>query len=287
MPPRCDDAAAVAVACRPSVPGAAAAAVLPWSVPSRAEYRTELTALPEGDVPAHLTARSGLPGARANLELVAAFADVASPALVRRLAGSADVYHRMCGVVGLGRLVVDGDEDVDTLRAHAGDPAWRVREAVAMALQRLGDADPARLREVVGTWCADPDPLVLRAAVAGVCEPRLLRDAATARAALDACHRATDALRATPDARRRDDDVRTLRQALGYCWSVAVAGDPARGLPAYAALAADDDPDVAWVAHENGRKARLRRLLDAGAPTSRSPDHRGRPAGARSRPVSA
>jgi hypothetical protein len=59
-------------------------------------------------------------------------------------------------------------------------------------------------------------------------------------------------------------DVRTLRQALGYCWSVAVAGDPAAGLPAFAALRAGtgDDADVAWVVRENEKKSRLRRLLD-------------------------
>lgn len=54
--------------------------------------------------------------------------------------------------------------------------------------------------------------------------------------------------------------MRTLRQGLGYCWSVAVAGDPVTGLEAFAALDVTD-PDVAWVVRENRKKARLRRLL--------------------------
>ena len=55
--------------------------------------------------------------------------------------------------------------------------------------------------------------------------------------------------------------MRTLRQALGYCWSVAVAADPEHGLPRFLALSASPDPDVAWVVRENRRKARLARLL--------------------------
>jgi len=56
--------------------------------------------------------------------------------------------------------------------------------------------------------------------------------------------------------------VRALRQALGYCWSVAVVGDPAAGVPRFAALRGSSDPDVAWVVRENEKKARLRRVLD-------------------------
>ncbi|MFF2268630.1 HEAT repeat domain-containing protein [Cellulosimicrobium cellulans] len=235
----------------------------------REEHRTALRALDgdPGPVRAHLTAGSGLPGPRANLELLGAFADVAPADLVRALADDPDEYLRCCGTCGLGRLVVDAPADAraeptDRLRARASDGSWRVREAVAMALQRIGDAEPATLRALVSSWVADPDPLVRRAAVAGICEPRLLRDPATATAALDACAAATASIGALPSDARRDADVRTLRQALGYCWSVAVVGDPATGVPRFAALGGSSDPDVAWVVRENEKKARLRRVLD-------------------------
>ena len=55
--------------------------------------------------------------------------------------------------------------------------------------------------------------------------------------------------------------MRTLRQALGYCWSVAVAADPDLALPAFEALEASADPDVRWIVRENLRKARLQRVL--------------------------
>jgi hypothetical protein len=77
--------------------------------------------------------------------------------------------------------------------------------------------------------------------------------------------RATASIEALPAAARRDPDVRTLRQALGYCWSVAVAGAPDEGLPLFLALGPSADPDVAWIDRSNRGKARLRRLLDVPA----------------------
>ncbi|WP_406620460.1 HEAT repeat domain-containing protein [Pengzhenrongella sicca] len=183
------------------------------------------------------------------------------------LVGSDDEYLAACAAAALGRLVADADaagarraETVDLLRAQASDQRWRVREGVAMALQRLGDADAAGLRAVVAAWADDADPLVQRAAVAGICEPRLLATRATAEAALDACRRATASLAERDPAQRRGD-VRVLRQGLGYCWSVAIAAVPERGLPAFAALATSTDPDVAWIVRENRKKSRLARLL--------------------------
>ena len=60
---------------------------------------------------------------------------------------------------------------------------------------------------------------------------------------------------------RRSPGVRTLRQALGYGWSVVIAALPAEGLTAFHLLEGSDDPDVAWVVRENRTKARLQRLL--------------------------
>ncbi len=76
------------------------------------------------------------------------------------------------------------------------------------------------------------------------------------------CRRATASLAARPPAERRDPDVRTLRQGLGYCWSVAVAADPVPGLAAFADLeSAADDAEVAWIVRENRKKKRLAALL--------------------------
>jgi hypothetical protein len=71
----------------------------------------------------------------------------------------------------------------------------------------------------------------------------------------------TDDLARLPAARRADGDVRALRKALGYCWSVAVAADPVAGLPHFTAYATVEDRDVAWIVRENSRKARLAGVL--------------------------
>ena len=215
-------------------------------------------------MPGYLTDHSGLPGPRADLELLAAFGDVGSADLVRRLAADPDEYLRCCGTAALGRLLLERPDDTvprDLLTARAADSSWRVREAVAMGAQRLGDGDPAAMATLVGRWRAVDDPLVVRAAVGAICEPRLLADSTLAAVALETCRRASTYLAWLPAQRRREPDARTLRQALGYGWSVAVAADPDAGVPAFLALADSSDPDLAWVVRENRKKKRLQSLL--------------------------
>ncbi|HCS56887.1 MAG TPA: PBS lyase heat domain-containing protein repeat-containing protein [Gordonia polyisoprenivorans] len=229
------------------------------------EYRRELVAL--GDAPArwlaYLDAHSGLPGPRANLTLLAAFVEEASATTIWQAVDDADEYRATCGAAGIGRLLrsaEDRSKGLVRLRELAADERWRVREGVAMALQRWGDDDPDSMAAVAREWADGPGPLLARAAVAAICEPRLLRTPEMAAHAIDVCGRATDVLRAVPDARRRAPDTRTLRKGLGYGWSVAVAADPDAGLPVFDALSQDPDPDVAWVVRSNLGKARLKRI---------------------------
>lgn len=234
-----------------------------------ADHRAALLARDPSTWPDYLDAHSGLPGPRADLELAQTVADLMTPELADALIASGDEYRTFCGILALGARAAD-PRVAERLRRHAVDERWRVREAVATALQRLGDRDLPALLAVVRSWTADPHPLVQRAAVAAICEPRLLRTPDAAAAAIEACRQTTAALLARSD--RRDGDVRTLRQALGYCWSVAVAADPAPGLAAFGALDdpdrdpdpdtdPDTDPDVAWIVRSNRAKKRLSRLL--------------------------
>lgn len=207
-----------------------------------------------------LLAESGLPGPRANLPLARAIATVVRQEEALALAADADEYLALCGAVALGAHAAN-PVVVAALRDLATDARWRVREGVAMGLQVLGADDTAAMRAVIDGWRDDPHPLVQRARAAAICEPPLLKDPVLVVYALTCCAEATAVLRAVPPEARRRDDVRTLRQALGYCWSVAIAADPQAGLPAFAALARDLDPDVAWVVRANRAKARLARLL--------------------------
>jgi hypothetical protein len=211
----------------------------------------------------YLDRHSGLPGPRGNLELVAACGEEADLAQAEELIGTDDEFAVVCGLVALGRLLGEGDGRHEAvLHDRASDGRWRVREGVAMALQRAGDADIARAFAIAERWALDTDPLVRRAAVAAVCEPRLLVRHDHAMRALALLDRVTGHLASLPLECRRDPAVRTLRQALGYAWSVAVAAAPEDGLRCFGALQGCDDPDVQWIVRENRRKTRLKRLLD-------------------------
>ena len=229
-------------------------------------FRQDLRMLSADGRTAYLDAHSGLPGPRGNLELLQVAVDEGDADWFDHLLAGPNEYRVTVGAAGLGRLLAERADPELVRRLHvlAADSRWRVREGVAMALQRLGDAAPDRLWGLAWTWAEDPDPLVQRAAAAGVCEPRLLRRTEAAAEAVRLCATITDRLAARPAGQRRTVGVRTLRQALGYCWSVAVAADPEAGLPRFLALAEapDGDPDLAWIVRENRRKARLKRLLD-------------------------
>jgi hypothetical protein len=229
------------------------------------EYRQALREL--GEWEPFLLEHSGLPGPRGNLELASAAAEEASEATLRHWAsfgpqeapfGSVEEFLPVCGVVGLGRLLAAGDGSVlAELRRFASDPRWRIREAVAIALQRFGDVDvPVLLHEMEG-W-ASGTALERRAAVAALCEPRLLAEPSDVRNVLALLNRVTAELPALGD--RRSDEFRTLRKTLGYAWSVAIVALPEEGKPLFEHLLESDDPDIRWLARENMRKKRLERM---------------------------
>jgi hypothetical protein len=216
---------------------------------------------------------------RGNLELAAVVADEASDAQLagwRRLTpeeapvNTPDEFLAFCGVLGLGRVLVRGEGDVQhggggtpplrELRAFAADPRWRTREAVAMALQRWGDADMAGLLAEMRSWAAADDLLVRRAAIAALCEPRLLRDPDHAAAVLSILDDITSRLNQIPPSARKSDAFKILRQALGYGWSVAIVAAPERGKALLEKWLAFADPDVRWIMRENLKKNRLQKM---------------------------
>jgi hypothetical protein len=232
------------------------------------DYRTKLRALVDWD--SYLLKESGLPGPRGNIELAQVVADEGDRQLFQRyIAYTADVapvnspyeFLAFCGVVGLGRLLSEGDAGLlKTLRGHASDTRWRIREGVAMALQRLGDVDMDRLITAMREW-SQGAPLEQRAAAAALCEPRLLDQAKHARAVLGILDRITADIEQAED--RRSEDFLTLRKGLGYCWSVAVAALPAEGKALMEKWLAKSDKDIRWIMKENLKKTRLVRM-DAG-----------------------
>ena len=243
------------------------------------EYRATLRALPDRDWDEYLCDRSGLPGPRGNIELAVAAAEEASPSRIRGwLEWDADrapantpaELLTFCGVLGLGRLVVEGDDQaLVVLRRHASDPRWRTREAVAMAIQRIADADFDRALEIVSEWVRG-GWLERRAAAAGLCEPRLLSSRDRTAAVLDLLDAITEKVVSAERDDRRHVDFRALRKALGYCWSVAVASDPTTGTARMERWIGVEDEDVRWLMRTNLTKRRLERMDSAWVAAQRS-----------------
>jgi hypothetical protein len=228
-------------------------------------YRQILRSLDDWD--SFLMQESGLPGPRANLELAQAVADEGDLDRFQRYlaydplqapTNSPQVFLAVCGVIGLGKLLAQGKYELfETLRRFAGDPRWRIREAVCLALQRLGAVDMDALLGEMQRWSWG-SPLEQRAAAAALCEPKQLTRAGHTRAVLQILDEITQSFTMIED--RRDEAVRVLRKGLGYCWSVAVVALPDEGKALMEKWLASQDKDIHWIMKENLKKKRLSRM---------------------------
>jgi len=228
-------------------------------------YRQKLKQLKDWEP--FLLKESGLPGPRGNIELGQAVAEEGDEALFERFlsfgpdrapTNSPEEFLAFCGVLGQGKLLSAGNLEVlEKLRRFAGDPRWRTREAVAMALQRFGDTDMGALLDEMEEW-SKGDVWIQRAAIAAICEPRLLTKPKYAERVLNILDRVTALLKETENGDK--EGFRVLRQSLGYCWSVVVVALPEKGKQVMERWFTVEDRDVRWIMRENLRKSRLARM---------------------------
>lgn len=229
------------------------------------EYRETLRGLEDWD--AYLLGESGLPGPRGNIELAQAAAQEGDETRFnawlswspeRAPVNTPKEFLAFCGVLGLGKLLVEGRLDLlEKLRIYANDPRWRTREAVAMALQKLGRCDMQTLIAEMESWSRG-SPLEKRAAAAALCEPDLLGEAVYAERVLAILDEITASIQEIED--RKEEGFRVLRQGLGYCWSVAVAASPEKGKALMEGWMESNDPDIRWIMKQNLKKKRLARM---------------------------
>jgi hypothetical protein len=230
------------------------------------EYRTKLRTITEWH--SFLLSESGLPGPRGNIELAQAVAEEGDEARFDKMlefdserapANTPGEFLAFCGALGLGRLLAEGRRDLmQRLRALASDPRWRMREAVAMALQRFGKAHIEELLQEMSEW-GRGNHLEQRASAAALCEPVLLADPQVTVKVLEHLDRLTASIEGTSD--RKSLEFNAFRKAMGYCWSVAVAAGPDPGRPMMQKWFSNPDPDVRWIMRENLRKNRLERVM--------------------------
>lgn len=228
-------------------------------------YRQNLKQLNEWEP--FLLMESGLPGPRGNIELAKAVAEEGNEALFERFlsfdpakapVNSPEEFLAFCGVLGQGKLLASGKrESLVKLRFFARDPRWRTREAVAMALQKFGDSNMDSLLDELEKW-SEGDVWIQRAAAAALCEPRLLTQQKHTERVLDILSRITASLQNAEN--KNNEGFRVLRQALGYCWSVAVVALPSKGKEMMESWLLNEDRDVRWIMKENLKKKRLARM---------------------------
>jgi hypothetical protein len=229
------------------------------------EYREILRGLRDWDD--FLLEASGLPGPRGNLELARAVAEIGDEELFDRYltydplqapVNSPEEFLHFCGALGLGKLVSEGRQDrMADLRTLASDPRWRTREAVAMALQWIGDRDLPYLLVEMEQWSIGTR-FEQRAAAAGLCEPRLLVSNPAAEEVLRLLDKITETIAGATD--NKSEGYKVLKKGMAYCWSVAVVAHPETGKPAMERWLTCQDVDVRWVMKENLKKARLERM---------------------------
>lgn len=232
----------------------------------------------------YLRDQSRLPGARANIELAQdlsqhlAFLTPAFSREVRALlnhlvreeakvvTNTPGEFVVMCGVLGFGAsgvAMAEWREEVfEMLARYARSHSWRVREAAALAFQKLLLAAPDDTLLQLMDLLDRGDCLQLRACLAAISEPALLTSAQFISSALIMQRVAIEYLHALPASERKRPDVRVLRQALGYTLSVVTAVNPDDGFALMCEIATWNDPDINWVLRENLKKRRLAKFRE-------------------------
>jgi hypothetical protein len=232
----------------------------------------------------YLREQSRLPGSRANLELVSDVSDLLAvvvseqPGEVRMLLNylvmdaktvtrnTPDEFIALCGVVAFGACAAVRSEWRGEVFALLGDfacsAAWRVREGVAIAFQHLLLVAEEESIEYLVELATKGNCFQQRASIAAIAEPSLLHTPVIVDAALTIQQLVLERLHAVPIDERKHDDVRALRQALGYTVSVVAAAAPEKGFALMHECAGWGDADINWVLRENLKKKRLAKYVE-------------------------
>ena len=231
----------------------------------------------------YLREQSRLPGTRANLELVNSLSDLLAAVASEQpdqvwmllnylvqdektvVSNTPDEFVVLCGVVAFGACATVRQEwhteVFEILKHFASSSSWRVREGVAIALQRLLPVNPQKTIEFLLELARKGNCFQQRASIAAIAEPSLLQRPAMIDAALEIQRLVLERLHALPAAVRKREDVRALRQSLGYTLSVVAAAAPEKGFALMRDCAGWSDPDVNWILRENLKKKRLAKFV--------------------------
>ncbi len=210
----------------------------------------------------YLLENSNLPGPRGNLELLYAFsknadlkiADKCLSFIKEETKNSPEEFVGMCGILSFSILNDKKNKYVmGFLRKYASHGSWRIRESVAMSIQEISFHDmKASLQNL--------EPMIKgnyyeqRAVVAGLCEPKLLKDKDINDQILKIMEKITNNMDHDKKLSPAED---SLRKALGYGWSVIIAASPKNGKLHFEKLFSLTGKHISWIIRENLKKNRL------------------------------
>lgn len=214
----------------------------------------------------HLLKNSNLPGPRGNLELLYSFSKTAVKEEVSEcltfitddVHNSPEEFVGMCGIVGyciLNREHIP--ETLDFIRKFASHQSWRIRESAAIGIQEIALTREKEILSGLRKWM-DGNELEKRAVVAALCEPKLLKDKGVVSEVFVILDAIT--LSFSRVSEKLNDGQTSLRKALGYGWSVAIAAHPEEGKKKLEKLAFSENKHIRWIVKENLKKNRLIKL---------------------------
>lgn len=226
----------------------------------------------------YLIFNCNLPGRRANLELAEAFGDTIIHVysinkkdiweLCKDMSemeyneedkNSSEEFIPFCGLIGLGAISSISSacflEGLLILKNAAKDTRWRIREAVAMGIQRVLLNKAKNIIKELENWIKEKDYYIWRAVVAGIAEPAIVKNKEVAKKALEIHKRILKQILNIED--RKSESYKKLRQALGYTLSVVVEQIPQEGFEYINQIVKEDDMDIIWIMKTNLKKNRL------------------------------
>ena len=232
----------------------------------------------------YLREHSGLPGPHANINLANDVSSLLAASIpqhandVRSLlnyftnnerktvvSNTPAGFVMLCGVLAFGFCAAVYPEWQDEAFAHlkhyASSPFWKVCDFVAMAYQRLLQADSLTTLAHLMELARSGNYLLQRTAVTTLAEPQLFYSSDLVMPALEVQRIVLSYVHTVPVWERRGEDFRILRRALGHTVSVVTAAAPEEGFALLSECATWNDADITWVLRENLRKKRLAKFI--------------------------
>jgi len=213
----------------------------------------------------YLLENSNLPGPRGNLKLLYEFSENADEIEIERcieyikpnLKNSPEEFVGMCGILSYSlKYQNDLKRVVSFLKKYASHNSWRIRESVAISIQEIS-IEKLKKTIIELQSFREGNEFEKRAVIAGLCEPKLLKNRELNIEILNILFEISQCL---AHDHKLDEGGRSLRKALGYGWSVVISNIPEEGKQIFEKMFGLNGKHIKWIMKENLKKQRLIKL---------------------------